>query len=76
MEEQGAGILELYEEYPEVLNCGRINGELYGVPAYTAWSTPNIYTVKEDVSTLLTLIGPRWKSLADATDAMLKMERG
>ena len=74
MEEQGAGILELYEEYPEVLNCGRINGELYGVPAYTAWSTPNIYTVKEDVSNAANIDWSQVKSLADATDAMLKMK--
>lgn len=74
MEEYGQGILDLYADYPEVLNCGKISGSLYGVPAYTAWSTPNIYVVKEDVSNAANIDWSQVKTLADATDAMVAMK--
>lgn len=74
LEQEGKGILALYEEHPEILNCGRIGNGLYGVPAYTAWSTPNIYTVKEDVSNAAGIDWSQVKTLEDATEAMLAMK--
>lgn len=75
MEKEGKGILELYKDYPEVLNCGKISGSLYGIPAYTAWSTPNIYTVKEDISNAANIDWSKVKTLADATEAMVAMKQ-
>lgn len=75
MEKEGKGILELYKDYPEVLNCGKIGGSLYGIPAYTAWSTPNIYTVKEDISNAANIDWSKVKTLADATEAMVAMKQ-
>ena len=74
MEEQGAGILELFEPYPEILDSGRIDGDLYGLPAFTAWSTPYIYIAKEDVSEAAGIDWSQVHTLADATDAMIKMK--
>ena len=59
---------------PEILDCGRIDGDLYGLPAYTAWSTPNIYIAKEDVSEAAGIDWSQVHTLADATDAMIKMK--
>ncbi len=39
----GTGITELFEPYPEIMNCGKVGGKIYGIPTYTAWSSPNIY---------------------------------
>ena len=75
MEKEGKGILELYKDYPEVLNCGKIGGSPYGIPAYTAWSTPNIYTVKEDISNAANIDWSKVKTLADATEAMVAMKQ-
>lgn len=75
MEKEGKGILELYKDYPEVLNCGKIGGSLYGIPAYTAWSTPNIYTAKEDISNAANIDWSKVKTLADATEAMVAMKQ-
>ncbi len=74
MEEQGSGILELYADYPDVLNCGKIGDGLYGVPAYTAWSTPNIYCVKETVSEAAGIDWSQVTTLDDATEAMVAMK--
>jgi putative aldouronate transport system substrate-binding protein len=50
LETSGQGIKELYAPYQEVLDCGRINGTLYGIPSFTAWSSPNIYLCTEEVA--------------------------
>ena len=75
MDTYGAGIKELFKDYPEVLDCGKINGSFYGLPAYTAWSTPNIITVKEDVANAANIDWSKVKTLDDATEAMVEMKK-
>ena len=41
----GQGIQEIFEEYPEILHCGRINGKQYGIPSVCAWTCENCYLV-------------------------------
>ncbi|MBQ6551292.1 MAG: ABC transporter substrate-binding protein [Lachnospiraceae bacterium] len=50
LESSGQGIKELYSDFQYVLDCGRINGTLYGIPSFTAWSSPNIYICEEAVA--------------------------
>ena len=45
----GQGIQEIFEEYPEILHCGRINGKQYGIPSVCAWTCENCYLVMEDI---------------------------
>lgn len=75
MDTYGAGIKELYAEWPEILDCGRISGGLYGLPAWTAWSSPNIYTVKEACSDAAGIDWSEVHTLADATEAMVAMKK-
>lgn len=75
MDTYGKGIKELFKDYPEVLDCGKIDGSFYGLPAYTAWSTPNIITVKEDVANAANIDWSKVKSLDDATEAMVAIKK-
>ena len=43
LKSSGQDILKLYEDYQVVLDCGKVNGVQYGIPTFTAWSSPNIY---------------------------------
>lgn len=45
----GQGIQEIFEPYSEILDCGRINGKLYGIPSVCAWTCENCYLVMEDI---------------------------
>ena len=48
--EYGQETLDLFEGYEDVLNCGRVDGKLYGIPSVTAWTNQNFYfAMKEDV---------------------------
>ena len=48
LKSDGQDILKLYEPYQEVLDCGKVNGQIYGIPTFTAWSSPNIYLCYEE----------------------------
>lgn len=48
LKSDGQDILKLYEPYQEVLDCGKVNGQIYGIPTFTAWSSPNIYLCFEE----------------------------
>ena len=45
----GQGIQEIFADYPEILDCGRVNGKLYGIPSVCAWTCENCYLVMEDI---------------------------
>lgn len=45
----GQGIQEIFEPYSEILDCGRVNGKLYGIPSVCAWTCENCYLVMEDI---------------------------
>ena len=75
MDTYGAGIEVLFKDWPEILSCGKIGDGLYGLPAYTAWSTPNIYTCKKSVSDAAGIDWSKVHTLADATEAMVAMKK-
>ena len=45
----GQGIQEIFEPYAEILDCGRVDGKLYGIPSVCAWTCENCYLVMEDL---------------------------
>lgn len=75
MDKEGAGIKELFTGWEDVLNCGKINDGLYGIPAWTYWSSPNIYVCKESVSDAAGIDWSKVHTLADATEAMVAMKK-
>ena len=73
---EGKDILKVYEGYEKYLDCGRINGKLYGIPSIYAWCSQNEYIVySEDVKNagveeeLKNVTG-----LDDITDVMIKLK--
>lgn len=71
----GQEIKEMYEGSEEYLECGKVNGTLYGIPSIYAWCSEDFYVVKEEVSEKA---GIDWSSVNDLdtlTDAMIKMKQ-
>lgn len=72
LESSGQGIKELFAPYSVVLDCGRINGQLYGIPSFTAWSSPNIYICTEEVAQGVDL--SKVNTVDDLTQALIVMK--
>ncbi len=70
----GAEIVELFKDYPEVLDCCKIGGKTYALPTVGPYSSPQMYVMKAadakdagiDWSTINTLDG--------VTEALIKMK--
>lgn len=75
MSEEAPELQELFADYPEILDCARINGQLYGIPAVTAWASGNIYVVNKNDSDAANIDWTQVHSLEDLTDAMIKMKQ-
>lgn len=71
----GQGILKAYSGLEDYLNCGKINGKLYGIPSIYAWSNQNIYMAKKDTSKAANIDWTKVKDLDTLTDAMLQMKK-
>lgn len=71
---QAPEVKAYYDNYPQVLDCARIDGKLYGIPSITAWSSPNIYVVKKADSDAAGIDWSKIHTLDDTTQAMLKMK--
>ena len=71
----GQGIQEIFEEYPEILHCGRINGKQYGIPSVCAWACENCYLVMEDIVKEANIEFPeKIANLDELTPLLLKMK--
>ena len=75
LESSGQGIKELYAPYQEVLDCARVNGKLYGIPAFSAWSSPNIYLCMEETAKKSGVEFPENVTLDELTDILIKMKQ-
>ena len=74
LESSGQGIKDLYAPYKEVLDCARVNGKLYGIPAFSAWSSPNIYLCMEETAKKSNVEFPENVTLDELTDILIKMK--
>ena len=68
----GQGILDLYKDYQYVLDCGKIGGKVYGIPSFTAWSSPNIYICEAAVAEGVDIT--KINTIDDLTQALIKMK--
>lgn len=75
LESCGQEIKELYKGKEEYLNCGRVDGKLYGIPSVYAWCSEDFYVVKEDVSEKAGIDWNNVKDLEGLTDAMITMKQ-
>lgn len=70
------GITSYFEQYEGILDCGMVDGRLYGLPNITTWSTPNNLIVKKadadnaglDFSSL------SMSNMDELTDVLLKLK--
>ena len=74
LESQAPEVLELFADYPEVMDCCRIDGKLYALPTVGPYSSPMIYIVKKTDSDSAGIDWSEIHTLDDATQAMLKMK--
>ena len=75
LESSGPGIQKLYETYPEILDCARVDGKLYGIPSYTAWTCGNMYLCMEDTAKAANVEFPeRIDTVDELTDILLKLK--
>lgn len=75
IESDGKDILELFADYPEILDCGRVDGKLYAIPTITAWATPNIYFVHKEDSDAANIDWSTVTDLDSLTTALLAMKK-
>lgn len=71
----GEGVLDLFKDYPEVLECCKINGKMYALPTVGPYSSPMIYVVKKTDSDAANIDWSTVHSLDDLTDAMIAMKK-
>jgi len=57
------------------LNCGAVNGKLYGIPSITAWCSENGYYVKTDKVEGAGVDMSKIHDLQTMTDAMIQMKK-
>lgn len=74
IEEYGKETLALFEGYEDVLGCGEVDGQLYGIPSITAWSSPNFYFTKKSDSDTGQVDWSQVTDIDSLTTAMLAMK--
>ena len=74
IESEAPEVLDLFENYPEVLECCKIDGKMYALPTVAPYSSPMIYIVKKTDSDSANIDWSEIHTLDDATEAMLKMK--
>ncbi len=71
----GEGILDLFKDTPQVLDCCKIGGKLYALPSYGPYSSPMIYVVKKTDSDAAGIDWTNIDTLDEVTEAILKMKK-
>ena len=67
-------VLDVFADYPEVMECCKIDGKLYALPTVAPYSSPMIYIVKKTDSDSANIDWSGIHTLDEATEAMLKMK--
>lgn len=75
LDQYGQELKDLYKGYEDFLYCGKVNGQLYGIPSIGAWCSENFYVVKEDVSKAANIDWSKVNDLDTLTDAMIAMKQ-
>lgn len=75
MEQYGQETKALFEGTEAVLDCGKIGGKLYGIPAIIAWATPNIYLCSAEDSAAAGIDWSKVTDLDSLTPALLELKK-
>ena len=67
-------VLDLFKDYPEVLDCCRIDGKLYALPTVGPYSSPMFYLVKETDAVNAGVSFDGVDTLDDLTPVLLQMK--
>lgn len=67
-------VLDLFADYPEVLDCCKVNGKMYALPTVGPYSSPMIYIVKETDSKSANIDWKGIDTLDKVTEALVKMK--
>ena len=74
LDQYGAEILELFKDYPEVLEACKINGKMYALPTVAPYSSPMIYVMKASDSKDAGIDWSQIHDLDGVTEALVKMK--
>ncbi len=75
LESDGQGILDLYDGLEDYLDCGKINGHIYGIPSIYAWSSENLYFVRAEDAESANIDWSKIDDLDGITEAMISMKK-
>ena len=74
LESEAPEVLDLFADYPEVLDCCKIGGEMYALPTVAPYSSPMMYMVKKSDSDSAGIDWSEIDTLDEVTEALVKMK--
>lgn len=70
----GEGILDLFKDFPTVMDCCKIDGKTYAIPTVAPYSSPMIYVMKATDSKAAGIDWSKINTLDGVTEALLQMK--
>ncbi len=67
-------MLALFEDYPEVLECCKIDGKMYALPTVAPYASPLLFLCKKSDAESAEVDFSQIHTLDDVTEAMVKMK--
>ena len=67
-------VLELFADYPEVMECCKIDGKYYALPTVAPYSSPMLYLVKETDAKNANIDWTGVDTLDEVTEVILKLK--
>lgn len=67
-------VMELFADYPEVMECCKIDGKYYALPTVGPYSSPMLFLCKKTDSDSANIDWSKIETLDDVTEAMLAMK--
>lgn len=75
LEENAPEAMELLSSYPpEIMDCCRIAGQTYALPAINTWASTDIYMVRKTCSDKTDIDWSKVTSLDELTEALIKLK--
>lgn len=75
MAQHGQETAALFEGMEAVLDCGRVDGKLYGIPTVTAWAVSNTYLCIKEDSDAANIDWAKVHDLDSLTEVLLEMKK-
>lgn len=68
---EGAAILDLFKDSPELMKCSQIDGKTYAIPTVAPYSSPMFYVMKKTDSDNASIDWSKVNTLDQLTDALI-----